>query len=123
MQTLHFSEIRRKWCLTRHFGKNSQTPRQMEHSKRLILASQSPRRKELLGALGLDFEVRIREINEDFPTEFTPLEAVRHISKNKALAFQDLCAADPNLVVLSADTVVVLDRQVIGKPKDFEEAF
>src|SRR5690606_8226437 len=64
-----------------------------------------------------------REINEDFPTEFTPLEAVRHISKNKALAFQDLCAADPNLVVLSADTVVVLDRQVIGKPKDFEEAF
>ena len=88
---------------------------------RLVLASNSPRRKELLRGLGIDFEVRlIRDIDESYPAAL-PVNAVAvHISKAKAAAYLDTMAE--NEVVLTADTVVVCDGQILGKPQDAEDA-
>ncbi len=86
---------------------------------RLILASKSPRRQELLKSMGLEFEVVLREVNEDFPPDMTPEAAVRHIAGKKAKAFADLAG---EAVILTADTIVVVDGQVIGKPRDAAEA-
>jgi len=72
--------------------------------------------------LGYQFEVKVREVDEVFPESYSPLEGVIHISKTKAFAFKDLCEADPNLVILAADTVVVLGDRVIGKPQIHAEA-
>ena len=88
---------------------------------RLVLASNSPRRKELLRGLGIDFEVRlIRDIDESYPKELPINDVAVHISKAKADAYLDTMAE--NEVVLTADTVVVCDGQILGKPQDAEDA-
>ena len=88
---------------------------------RLVLASNSPRRKELLRGLGIDFEVRlIRDIDESFPATLPVNDVAVHISKAKASAYLDTMAE--NEVVLTADTVVVCDGQILGKPQDAEDA-
>lgn len=88
---------------------------------RLVLASNSPRRKELLRGLGIDFEVRlIRDIDESFPAALPVSDVAVHISKAKATAYLDTMAE--NEVVLTADTVVVCDGQILGKPQDAEDA-
>ena len=88
---------------------------------RLVLASNSPRRKELLRGLGIDFEVRlIRDIDESFPAALPVSDVAVHISKAKAAAYLDTMAE--NEVVLTADTVVVCDGQILGKPQDAEDA-
>jgi septum formation protein len=87
---------------------------------RLILASKSPRRQELLAAMGYIFDIIVRETDETFPNYYNPEEAVRFISANKAKVFQDLAQ---ERVVLSADTIVVLDDKILGKPKDAAGAF
>ena len=88
---------------------------------RLVLASNSPRRKELLRGLGIDFEVRlIRDIDESFPAALPVSDVAVHISKAKAGAYLDTMAE--NEVVLTADTVVVCDGQILGKPQDAEDA-
>ncbi len=88
---------------------------------RLVLASNSPRRKELLRGLGIDFEVRlIRDIDESFPATLPVSDVAVHISKAKATAYLDTMAE--NEVVLTADTVVVCDGQILGKPQDTEDA-
>lgn len=87
---------------------------------KLILASKSPRRQELLSEMGYLFDVIVRETDESFPDNFNPEEAVRFISANKAKVFQDLVK---ERVILTADTIVVLDDKILGKPKDEAEAF
>jgi septum formation protein maf len=88
---------------------------------RLVLASNSPRRKELLRGLGIDFEVRlIRDIDESYPAALPVNDVPVHISKAKAAAYLDTMAE--NEVVLTADTVVVCDGQILGKPQDAEDA-
>ena len=88
---------------------------------RLVLASNSPRRKELLRGLGIDFEVRlIRDIDESFPATLPVSDVAVHISKAKATAYLDTMAE--NEVVLTADTVVVCDGQILRKPQDAEDA-
>ena len=87
---------------------------------RLVLASNSPRRKELLRGLGIDFEVRlIRDIDESYPNDLPTNEVPVHISKAKAAAYLDTMAE--NEVVLTADTVVVCDGKILGKPHDADE--
>lgn len=87
---------------------------------KLVLASQSPRRKELLAGLGLDFEVRVKQVNEDFPMELPALEVAQYLAKKKADAFLlDLSSGE---IVLTSDTVVVLDGVILGKPADASEA-
>lgn len=83
----------------------------------LVLASQSPRRKELLTLLGHPFRVQVASVDETM--ENLPIEqAVARLSHRKAAAI----GADANQIVIGADTVVVLDRQVLGKPRDEEDA-
>ena len=87
---------------------------------KLILASQSPRRKELLSLITQDFEVQVSHVEEKIPSGLQPHEAVMHLARIKAEAVAAEMAAQPNTqpgVVLGADTVVVLDGEIMGKPK------
>jgi septum formation protein len=88
----------------------------MEH---LILASSSPRRKELLENLRLSFEVSSSDVDESFSNELSPSEVVMELADKKATA---VAAHYPNAFVLGADTIVVLDGEILGKPVDEKEA-
>ncbi len=85
----------------------------------LILASQSPRRRELLGLTGLEFIVRAADIDETMDPGRAPFDEVGRVSRLKALAV----AREPEDVVVAADTIVVCEGQVLGKPRDEEDAF
>jgi len=88
---------------------------------KIILASNSPRRKELLAGLDVDFSVRvIPDIDESYPAELPTAHIAEYISKKKAHAYQQQMATDE--LVITADTVVILGQQVMGKPKDADEA-
>ena len=86
---------------------------------KLLLASQSPRRKELLSSLGFDFEVVKIECEEILPENITLEDAAAYLSKLKADAFRPL---EDGEVLLTADTVVAIDNKILGKPKDETDA-
>lgn len=86
----------------------------------LILASQSPRRAELLRNAGISFEVRPAEVDERPRANEPPLEYVQRLAKEKALAV--LATAPAETMVLGADTAVVVDGEVLGKPVDTADA-
>ncbi len=86
----------------------------------LILASQSPRRRELLSRLGLEFTVRTAEHDETMDPAAAPFDEVARVSRLKAYAVQALCPADE--LILAADTVVVCDGQILGKPRSAADA-
>lgn len=91
------------------------------NSLRLVLASNSPRRKELLSGLGLPFTVRtISGIDESYPPELQGADIPLHIARQKAAAYIPTLA--PDELLITADTIVYLDDKVIGKPKDEAEA-
>ncbi len=89
-------------------------------SSKIILASQSPRRKQLLEWAEVSFEVVVKETDEHFPPGLTAKEVAIHIARNKSLAVQASLAASD--IVLAADTIVVLGDKIIGKPVHREEA-
>lgn len=92
-----------------------------EMDSKIILASASPRRRELLERIGLtDFIVRVPDVEESFPEGLTPEETVKFISREKADAAAALCGADD--IVITADTMVFLDRRRLGKPRDEQDA-
>ena len=84
----------------------------------LILASQSPRRRELLGLFGIPFAVRVADIDETMDPQLSPAEAVAQISHKKALAVER-GAED---VLIAADTIVVVGDKILGKPHCAQEA-
>jgi len=84
---------------------------------RLILASASPRRAELLRAAGYEFDTVVADVDERMRDSETPAEYVRRLAAAKAAAVQ---AAD--VIIVGADTTVVIDGQILGKPRDDEEA-
>ena len=87
----------------------------------IILASNSPRRKELLAGLDVQFEVRIIPgIDESYPETLPTMEIAEYIAQKKAKAYRETMADDE--LIITADTIVVLDDKVLGKPKDAEEA-
>lgn len=88
----------------------------MEH---LILASSSPRRKELLENIHLSFEVSSSDVDESFSKEWTPSDVVMELAKKKAKA---VAVNNPLAYVLGADTIVVLEGSILGKPEDEKEA-
>jgi septum formation protein len=88
--------------------------------KKIILASQSPRRKQLLEWAEVPFEIIIQSTDESYPTNLTMDEIAIHIARNKALAI--LQVHHPDMPILGADTIVVLHSEVIGKPKDRADA-
>ncbi len=88
---------------------------------KIILASNSPRRKELLAGLDVDFEVRvIQDIDESFPTSLPTKDIAEFISRKKAAVYQKKMTDDE--LVITADTIVVLDSEVMGKPHDEADA-
>ena len=91
-----------------------------------ILASQSPRRKTLLEWAEIPFEIIVSDIDESYPTSLAIEEVPVYIAKNKALAVKEMIlSTKPALVdqcIIAADTVVVLDQKIIGKPTNKQEA-
>lgn len=86
---------------------------------KILLASQSPRRKELLSSLGFDFEVVKIDCEEIVPEHIKVGESAAYLSELKANAFRNLIDDE---VLLTADTVVAIDEQFLGKPEDENEA-
>ena len=87
---------------------------------KIILASQSPRRKQLLEWAEIPFEVVVQESDEHFPPGLTPEEIAIYIARNKALTVQQ--KRNDGEIILAADTIVVLNDNIIGKPVHREEA-
>ena len=87
---------------------------------KIVLASQSPRRRELLGQMGLTFTIQKPNIDEDAFAALPPEELVKTLSREKALHIAR--GAGPDTLVIGADTVVVLDGVILGKPADEGEA-
>ena len=89
---------------------------------KIILASASPRRKELLSKRGIDFTVMVSDADEKIENGTSPFDAVMEISRRKAEAvYNEL--EDKSLTVIAADTVVALGNEIFGKPKDESEAY
>ncbi|WP_246940850.1 Maf family protein [Bacillus pinisoli] len=88
----------------------------MQH---LVLASSSPRRKELLTNLGITFDVLSSSIEETIDPSVTPEETVLSLAEQKAM---DVAKQYPSSYVVGADTIVVYDSQILGKPKDEQDA-
>lgn len=86
---------------------------------KIILASGSPRRKEIMKNAGYDFEVKTSSADETLPDKIEADEAVKYLAEIKGNAVN----ADENTLVVSADTVVALDGKILGKPKDKADAF
>ena len=89
------------------------------HLPRLILASQSPRRQELLKRVGLSFRVVLAEVDERHDPKDCPRELVLRLSLAKGA---EVAKRNPGEIVISSDTVVAVDDHVLGKPKDVQEA-
>ena len=87
----------------------------------IVLASGSPRRQELLNRIGItDFDIRVPETDEHYPAGLSPAQIVEYISREKADAAAKLCT--PEEIVITADTMVFLDDQRLGKPRDEADA-
>lgn len=88
---------------------------------KLILASNSPRRKELLAGLNLDFEVKvIPGIDENYPADMPTENIARYLAELKAKPYEGIVADKE--IVITADTVVIVNSHVLGKPKDAAQA-
>ncbi|MFJ5965476.1 Maf family protein [Bacillus sp. NPDC093026] len=85
----------------------------------LILASQSPRRKELLDLAGFSYDIQTSHLKEEINRNFSPAENVQWLAEQKANDIQTLY---PQAVVIGADTIVAIDEKCLGKPKDKKEA-
>lgn len=94
---------------------------EQDHSRLIILASGSPRRRELLSLLGLPFEVIASDADESTPPDFTPEMIVRSLALRKAEAVVS-AAGGKNAIVVGSDTIVVLDDKVLGKPVDEQDS-
>lgn len=88
--------------------------------EKIILASGSPRRKQLLEWAEVPFDVRVSDTDESYPAELSFEETAIYIARNKALAVQQVYKE--NRTILAADTIVVCNDRIIGKPKDRDDA-
>lgn len=87
----------------------------------VVLASNSPRRKELMSGLGVDYVVKtLPDVDESYPDTLRGEEIPAYISREKADAYQSMI--EPDELLITADTIVWLDGEVLGKPKDREDA-
>ncbi|HEY9342812.1 MAG TPA: Maf family nucleotide pyrophosphatase [Hanamia sp.] len=90
---------------------------------KIILASGSPRRKQLLEWAEISFEVMVADTDESYPENLSAAEIARHIAMNKALAIQGKLLPNYDAyTIIAADTIVVLENKIIGKPLDREDA-
>lgn len=91
----------------------------MRLETRFILASRSPRRRRLLEQIGLDFDVSVSDVTEEFADGTAPADAAEMLALRKA---DDVARHHPGAITLGADTIVVLDDVILGKPQDEREA-
>jgi septum formation protein len=84
----------------------------------IVLASKSPRRQELMKLMGLDFTIELKEVDESYPEGLEPSQIAVYISEQKAKAFGET----NNQIVITADTIVALNGEILGKPKDKVDA-
>lgn len=89
-------------------------------SAAIVLASGSPRRKQLLEQIDLEFLVIPSQVHEDFDLDLSPEKFVEHYAKEKA---KDIAKAHPDKWIIGADTIVVFNAEILGKPKDREDSF
>ena len=87
----------------------------------LILASKSPRRSQLLREAGFTFSVQTLDVNEDFPPEMPVEDVAAYLARRKALA--SAIFIEDREIILSADSVVIIDGRIYNKPADYDEAF
>jgi len=87
---------------------------------KIILASGSPRRQQFFKDLDLDFEIRIKEVEEIYPDHLQGVEITNYLAELKASAFEG--TLQDNEILVTSDTLVWLNNQALGKPKDYEEA-
>lgn len=88
----------------------------------VVLASKSPRRQELLNGIGVDFTVLTKDVDESYPSRLPLLDVAPFLSLKKAKAFEDNELPE-NFMVITADTVVIAENEILGKPKDRDDAF
>lgn len=93
---------------------------QLQHIK-IILASGSPRRQQFFKDLDLDFEIRIKEVDEVFPDTLRGEEITNYLAQLKANAFEGLL--NDNELLVTSDTIVWHNDKALGKPKDYDDAF
>src|SRR3546814_9811412 len=86
----------------------------------VILASKSPRRKTLLTDMGIKFTVKTKDVDESFPQHLKAEQAALFIAEKKAVSF--LHEQKPNELFIAADNIVCLGDEIIGKPKDMQDA-
>ncbi len=86
---------------------------------KVILASKSPRRQELLKLMNIDFRIVLKEVDESYPEGLTPIEIALHIAEKKCHAFDEMVEDE---AVVTADTIVSIDDQILGKPESPEHA-
>ena len=86
---------------------------------KIVLASSSPRRRELLEKADVKFSLCIKNIDETIPEGYTPEQAVEYLAKEKAQAVSQI---NEDAIIIGADTIVVLDDEILGKPKNEEDA-
>ncbi|HVV55049.1 MAG TPA: Maf family nucleotide pyrophosphatase [Mucilaginibacter sp.] len=91
----------------------------MNNLPTIILASKSPRRQELLRLMDLDFRIVLKDVDESYPGGLTPEEIAVYIARKKAKAFDETVDDE---IVLTADTIVSVDGQILGKPENNEQA-
>ena len=87
----------------------------------IILASKSPRRQELLRGMGVDFKILTKETPEDYPADLPLDEVPKYLSLQKSLAFTDE-ELPADYLLITSDTVVICEGEILGKPKDREDA-
>ena len=87
----------------------------------IILASKSPRRQELLRGMGVDFEILTKETPENYPSDLPLDEVPQYLSLQKSLAFKDN-ELPVDYLLITSDTVVICEGEILGKPKDWEDA-
>ncbi len=95
----------------------------MTKMKKLVLASSSPRRAELLRQIGLNFEIITSDVDETLLPGLSPPEQVEYLARKKAEAVAREVNSGIDGIVIAADTIVVWQEQILGKPLDGEEAF
>ncbi|UTW63045.1 septum formation protein Maf [bacterium SCSIO 12741] len=89
-------------------------------NRRIVLASGSPRRKALMEQLGIDFEVLVRSVEEDYPKHLNPRQVAEYLARKKAEAYEDL--VDEKAIVITADTLVTFEDEILNKPANRDEA-
>ena len=87
----------------------------------VVLASKSPRRQELLRGMGVDFEILTKETDETFPSEMPLDEVPKHLGLQKSLAFNEN-ELPVDYLLITSDTVVICEGEILGKPKDRDDA-